>query len=70
MNHSQQLFLNHIAELIPRLMAVMQAGSQHAEYVLGTRRIKGRQVRLILRAEVVDPGMNPLATHSAGRQPP
>jgi len=39
-------------------------GNQRSEHILGRRQINGRQVRLILIAEVVDAGANPLATHS------
>ncbi len=35
-----------------------------AEYHLGSRTLDGRQVTLKLVAEVIDPGDNPLSTHS------
>jgi len=58
-------FLDKIAVSIPRLFAAIQDGNERSEYILGTRNIDDRQVRLVLMAEVVDPGGNPLATHSA-----
>ena len=64
MNSAQIAFLKLIADRIPRLMVAIQQGNQHAEYVIGRRIIAGRQVRLVLLAEVVDPGGNPMATHS------
>ena len=63
MNPAQQAFLQQIASKIPRLFAAIAAGNVRAEFILGQRVIKGRQVRLKLVAEVVDPGANPLATH-------
>jgi len=65
MNQTQMQFLYQIADRIPRLFAALQEGNQRSEYVLGQRIIRGRQVRLVLMAEVVDPGHNPLATHSS-----
>jgi len=65
MNQMQMQFLYQIADRIPRLFAALQEGNQRSEYVLGKRIIRGRQVRLVLMAEVVDPGHNPLATHSS-----
>jgi len=54
--------------LIPKLFEAIRLGNVKSEYVLGDRIIGGqqgkRQVRLKLVAEVVDPGANPLATHS------
>jgi len=65
MNEAQMQFLSLIADRIPRLFAALQEGNQRSEFVLGNRIIAGRQVRLVLLAEVIDPGHNPLATHSS-----
>lgn len=54
--------------LIPKLFDAIRLGNVKSEYVLGDRIIGQRQVRLKLVAEVVDPGSNPLATHSQMRQ--
>lgn len=53
--------------LIPKLFEAIRLGNVKSEYVLGDRIIGRRQVRLKLVAEVVDPGSNPLATHSQMR---
>lgn len=50
--------------LIPKLFDAIKLGNVKSECVLGDRIIGHRQVRLKLVAEVVDPGSNPLATHS------
>lgn len=68
MNPKQQAFLEHISLLIPKLFDAIRLGNVKSEYVLGDRIIGQRQVRLKLVAEVVDPGSNPLATHSQMRQ--
>lgn len=67
MDPQQQAFLDHIGSLIPKLFAAISLGNVKSEYVLGDRIIGRRQVRLKLVAEVVDPGSNPLATHSQMR---
>jgi len=67
MDPQQQTFLEHIGSLIPKLFAAIALGNVKSEYVLGDRIIGRRQVRLKLVAEVVDPGSNPLATHSQMR---
>jgi len=67
-NSQQQAFLQHIGTLIPKLFDAIRLGNVKSEYVLGDRIIGQRQVRLKLVAEVVDPGSNPLATHSQMRQ--
>ena len=59
----QHRFLASVAEKIPRLFAAIAAGNTRAEFVLGTRLLKGRRVRLLLVAEVIEPGGSPLATH-------
>lgn len=64
MSPAQARFLASVAEKIPRLFAAIAEGNVRAEFILGQRFLKGRQVRLKLVAEVVDPGDNPLATHS------
>jgi len=43
---------------------IIRLGNIKSEYIIGVRRIDERHVRLKLVAEVVDPGANPLATHS------
>lgn len=68
MNSQQQAFLQHIGTLIPKLFDAIRLGNVKSECVLGDRIIGQRQVRLKLVAEVVDPGSNPLATHSQTRQ--
>lgn len=67
MNPQQQAFLEHIGMLIPKLFEAIRLGNVKSECVLGDRIIGHRQVRLKLVAEVVDPGSNPLATHSQSR---
>lgn len=64
MNIRQQAFLEKLAQRIPRLFEVIGEGNEKCEYIIGTRLIGNRQVRLKLVAEVVDPGGNPLASHS------
>ena len=59
----QHRFLASIAEKIPRLFAAIASGNTRAEFVLGTRLLQGRRVRLLLVAEVIEPGGSPLATH-------
>jgi len=68
MNSQQQAFLQHVGTLIPKLFDAIRLGNVKSECVLGDRLIGQRQVRLKLVAEVVDPGSNPLATHSQTRQ--
>lgn len=68
MDSQQQAFLEHIGMLIPKLFDAIRLGNVKSEYVLGDRIIGRRQVRLKLVAEVVDPGSNPLATHSQMRK--
>lgn len=68
MDPQQQAFLAHIGSLIPKLFDAIRLGNVKSEYVLGDRIIGRRQVRLKLVAEVVDPGSNPLATHSQLRK--
>lgn len=64
MTPGQLEFLISIAEKIPRLFNAISEGNVRAEFILGSRMLKGRQVKLVLVAEVVDPGDNPLTTHS------
>jgi hypothetical protein len=64
LNSQQRAFLEHIGMLIPKLFEAIRLGNVKSECVLGDRIIGNRQVRLKLVAEVVDPGSNPLATHS------
>jgi len=60
----QQSFLESIAEKIPRLFAAIESGNSSAEFILGTRVLKGRRVRLSLVAQLIEPGGSPLSTHS------
>ena len=64
MNNEQQDFLSKLALRIPQLFEVIRQGNVKSEYIIGIRRIGQRQVRLKMVAEVVDPGANPLASHS------
>lgn len=64
MTPEQSAFLQSIALKIPKLFAAIADRNVRAEYILGQRVIRGHQVRLKLVAEVVDPGENPLSTHS------
>ena len=64
MTPAQLNFLASVAEKIPRLFKAIAEGNMRAEYHLGSRTLEGRQVKLILVAEVIDPGDNPLSTHS------
>lgn len=70
MNRRQQQFLQRVASQIPRLMKQIADGNERAELILGTRIVEGRQIRLLLVVEVVDPGANPLETHGAGSVAP
>lgn len=63
MNKAQLAFLEQLGERIPRLFDAIAQGNVKSEFIVGVRTINGRQVRLKLVAEVVDPGSNPLATH-------
>jgi len=65
MTPTQRAFLNNVAKRIPALMEAIRLGNQRSEFILGSRHVNGRQVRLVLVAEVVDAGSNPLATHSS-----
>lgn len=67
MNDEQQAFLERLALRIPRLFDVIRQGNVKSEYIIGIRQIEDRHVRLKIVAEVVDPGVNPLATHSMSR---
>lgn len=67
MNRQQQDFLERLALRIPSLFDAIAQGNVKSEYIIGVRYIGARHVRLKLVAEVVDPGANPLATHSQTR---
>lgn len=66
----QVSFLQKVAAGIPRLFAALEEGNVKSELILGLRRIRSRQARLKLVAELVDPGANPLKTHGAKGEPP
>lgn len=68
MSPAQRQFLEKVALRIPELFASIKEGNVKAEQILGERTINKRQVRLKLVVEVVDPGINPLATHSSRGQ--
>ncbi len=67
MNIEQQAFLEKLALRIPRLFDVIRQGNIKSEYIIGIRRIGQRHVRLKIVAEVVDPGINPLSSHSTNK---
>jgi len=62
---SQVNFLQRVVAAIPRLFAALEEGNVKSELILGLRRVKNRQARLKLVAELVDPGANPLETHGS-----
>lgn len=64
MNNEQQAFLEKLASRIPQLFEVIRQGNIKSEYIIGIRQIGQRHVRLKMVVEVVDPGANPLASHS------
>lgn len=70
MNKEQQAFLEQIGARIRPLFDAIAQGNVKSEFIIGVRCINGRQVRLKLSAEVVDPGSNPLATHGQVRPGP
>jgi len=59
----QAKFLQRVAAAIPRLFEALEEGNVKSEMILGLRRVRSRQARLKLVAELVDPGANPLQTH-------
>ncbi len=65
LNQGQVNFLRRVAAAIPRLFAALEEGNVKSELILGLRRVRSRQARLKLVAELVDPGNNPLETHGA-----
>jgi len=62
---NQVTFLQRVVAAIPRLFAALEEGNVKSELILGLRRVKSRQARLKLVAELVDPGANPLETHGS-----
>jgi len=62
---AQVSFLQKVISGIPRLFEALQEGNVKSELVLGLRRVRNRQARLKLVAELVDPGSNPLKTHGS-----
>jgi len=63
-SENQYNFLISVAEKIPRLFAAIAGGNARAEFILGDRDLDGQRVRLLLVAEVIEPGGSPLSTHS------
>ena len=63
LSDGQLHFLQRVAAAIPRLFAALEEGNVKSELILGLRRVRNRQARLKLVAELVDPGSNPLKTH-------
>ena len=61
---NQYNFLISVAEKIPRLFAAIASGNTRAEFILGDRDVGEQRVRLLLVAEVIEPGGSPLSTHS------
>lgn len=68
LDQQQVYFLRRVAASIPRLFAALEEGNVKSELILGLRRVRSRQARLKLVAELVDPGSNPLETHGAREQ--
>lgn len=60
---TQVKFLQRVVAAIPRLFEALEEGNVKSEWILGLRRVRDRQARLKLVAELVDPGGNPLKTH-------
>lgn len=69
LNQQQIHFLRRVAASIPQLFAALEEGNVKSELILGLRRVRSRQARLKLVAELVDPGSNPLETHGAREKP-
>lgn len=69
MTPKQWQWLIEAANRIPELFSVLEQGNTRADSTLGERVINGRVVRLLLRAEVVDPGTNPLRNHASANYP-
>ena len=69
MTPKQWQWLIEAANRIPELFSVLEQGNTRADSILGERVINGRVVRLLLRAEVVDPGANPLRNHASASYP-
>ena len=65
MNETQWQWLSDIAKRIPSLFQAIGDGQPNAATLLGERTIGGRTVRLTLRAEVIDPGADPLHSHAS-----
>ena len=64
-NPTQWQWLTDAASRIPRLFQKVEEGNGRAESTLGVRVINGRHVRLYFVAEVVDNGVDPLASHAS-----
>lgn len=65
LSERQLNFLQRVAAAIPRLFAALAEGNVKSELILGLRRVRNRQARLKLVAELVDPGSNPLKSHGS-----
>ncbi len=60
----QWQWLTEAASRIPALFEALEQGGSRADTALGVRTIRGKEVRLSLVVEVVDPGGNPLRSHA------
>jgi len=69
MTPEQQLWLEGIAAKVPKLFAAISEGNYNATFIVGTRTINGKLVRLQLVARVVDSGTNPLQSHASVNMP-
>jgi len=65
LSKQQRSFLRRVAAAIPRLFQNLEEGNVKSELILGLRRVRSRDARLKLVAELVDPGLNPLQSHGA-----
>jgi len=66
-SNREEKFLRRVINAIPRLFEALNEGNVKSEVILGLRRVRSRDARLKLVAELVDPGDNPLKTHGARR---
>ena len=65
MTPKQLQWLIDATSKIPGLFRKIEGGKDSATTLLGERVINGRTVRLTFKAEVVDPGANPLQSHAS-----
>ena len=60
---AQQKWLEVLANKIRELLDIVRAGNSGASYVIGTRRIDDRTVRLVISVEVLEDNVSPMSTH-------